>query len=371
MTQTNDQAPQSYDSLAGELRREELGRCLSGEDAAKREAFEEAQARFDRKGDMGQELLSPECGRRYALLKLLVQENGGLRWQALKEWSLKERTEKARDRKEPSLWDADAQVLKLWQELEGDFVREGSAEISELARHRWSVVYHRHWLFDWFLSRYDIRRARQVLGGGAWSRNAHALLAAAILVVLFFHLAGRLEPLPALSSVSLSLLIYSLVVAALGAGFRARVSDWPEAIALALHSLIPRLAGAGAVGLVILASSQELLRAVVETGWWWLVGLLLAGYGYLLLEMARRVYPSPPLPRLLCHGADIAATALAHSMTLALLAEGGLRRVLKNEPGEIADPFSCWELFSVVVFVFTIGLVVNLIWAEQPVTEPL
>ncbi len=136
---------------------------------------------------------------------------------------------------------------------------------------------------------------------------------------------------------------------------------------IATHSLIPRLAGAGAVGLVILASSQDLLNVVVTTQPWWLIGLLLTGYSYLLLEMARRVHPLPLLRRLALHALDIAATALSHSMALALLAEGALRRVLDGTGGSYG-----WSAAaSVVVFVFSIGLVVNLIWAEQPVTEPL
>jgi hypothetical protein len=157
-----------------------------------------------------------------------------------------------------------------------------------------------------------------------------------------------------------------VVLGGLARSFRGKLSDRLEALATAVHSLIPRLAGAGAVGLVILASSQELLSAVLLTQPWWLIGLLLAGYGYLLLEMARRVHPLPRLRRLALHAFDISTTALAHSLTLVLLAEGVLRKALGGRA-----VFGWSEAASAVVFVFSIGLVVNLIWAEQPVTEPL
>lgn len=288
--------------------------------------------------------------RLYERFKFLVHDKKGRsKWQAL--------------RAEDHALDRDDLVVRVWKELE-------TAHQQAIVDEYHSLEYHRHWLFEWLLGRYDIRRSRRVVGGGAWDQNAHFLLLAAILGAFSLRRFEGLDPHQTLFALLLCGVAYLLTLTWLTRTFHPQLSDRLEALTLATHSLVPRLAGASAVGLVILASSQELLNVVVSTNWWWLPCLFLAGYGYLLLEMARRVHPLPRLRRLALHGADIAATALAHSMTLTLLAEGALRKVL-DDTGGSHGPLSWSQSLSVVVFVFTIGLVVNLIWTEQPVTEPL
>lgn len=288
--------------------------------------------------------------RLYSRFKFLVHDKKGRAlWQALHADA-------------PGL-DRNDLVLRVWNEL-------ATTHPEAITEQYHSLAYHRHWLFEWLLRRYDVRRSREVVAGGSWQHNAHLLLLAAVAGAFALR---RLEGLGSQQTLGALLLCgaaYVVVLAWLTHTFHPRLSDRLEALTLATHSLVPRLAGASAVGLVILTSSQELLKVVVATNWWWLPCLLLAGYGYLLLEMARRVHPLPRLRRLALHGFDVAATALAHSMTLTLLAEGALRKVLLNDGGSYG-PLTWCQSLSVVVFVFTIGLVVNLIWTEQPVTEPL
>ncbi len=285
--------------------------------------------------------------RLYAIFSFLLDDDN---WLALK------KSQKKLDRH--------ALATRLWQHLESGDHR---ALIEQTYQ---SLEYHRRLLFDWLLGRYDLRRARRAVGKAGWAPSAHLFLCTAMLAAFALHHANALSRHPTLWAVVLCVAVYGFVTAALTADFRAKLGSVPEALAVALHSLVPRLAGAGAVGLVILASSEELLRVVVGTRPSWLLGLLLAGYAYLLLEMARRIHPFPPPRRLLLLGLDVAATALAHALALALLAEGSLRKVLAGGEGS-HGPFTCWQSAAVAVFIFTIGLVVNLIWAEKPVTEPL
>lgn len=293
------------------------------------------------------------AARAYSLFKHLAHRGNDALWQALKE-------------KLPQL-DRDEVVLRLWTHLERN--HRQTVELEAV-----SLPYHRLWLFTWFLGRYDLRRARRAAGGGAgggaWAANLHLLLLVAVAGLFAVRQLGCLTGVPTRLSAAILAALYGLAVLALAARFRGKLAGGlPEALALALNSLVPRLAAAGVVGAVILASSQELLVLIAyRVPWGWLAAVLAAAYGYILLEMARRIHPLPGCGRLLLHGLDLWATALAHSLALALVAEVPLARVL--DPGGTAG-FGLAGSASVAVFIFVIGLVVNLIWAEQPVTEPL
>lgn len=204
----------------------------------------------------------------------------------------------------------------------------------------------------------------------ATAANAGLVLAAGILAVFGLYHSGSFGGHSTAASVGLCVLVYGGVAVWLGVCFRAEVGGFPEALTLGLQSLAPRLGGTGAVSLVILASSRELLEVVVRTRLRWAALLLLAACGYLLLELARRMRPLPPARRLALQWLDIASTALAHSTALALLAEGSLRKVL-DSGGLDWTGFHWTQSAKIVAFVLSLGLVLHLLWPERSVTEPL
>lgn len=291
----------------------------------------------------------------YGLFKLLSDAKGvQARWETLRE--------NTRD------LDRDEIVLRLWQILD----QHHGAEVENRVGSR---AHLRMWLFEWFSSRrYDLRRARRALGAGASLCWTHVFLALCVFGVLTLRREGYLSAgVSQLSTLGVGI-AYAVAIVAQAACFRTGLTRGADAVIAAVQSLVPRLAGASAVGLVVLASSEELLNFVAGIGkrpFWplWLAGLLLGGYGYLLLEMGRRVQPLPRLRRLAFHGFDIMITALIHSVALALVAEGSLVRILHAPNG--GPPFTWSQSLSVVVFIVTIGLIINLIWAEKPMTEPL
>jgi hypothetical protein len=163
--------------------------------------------------------------------------------------------------------------------------------------------------------------------------------------------------------------IYLTILLAQVTSFRPDAMRAAERWVLAGQSLVPRLAAASVVGLVILASSEELLGFVVGGASMWRAALLLtASLGYLLLEMARRIHPLPRARRLLRLGFDVSSTALAHAVAIAVCAERALRSILDPQRVEV---LSAWQLLNVAAFLLAIGLIVDLIWAEEPVTQPL
>lgn len=304
--------------------------------------------------------------RLYGLFKFLSDDTRGRpTWERLR-------------REIPGL-DRDRVVLHLWTLLEDrypDQVRSVGA----------SLPYHRVWLADRFLERYDVRRSRRALGSGGLAGWAHVALLAVLAGLFWARRQAAPDALPWLAvawpvaaAVGLAFLVVAGGLAwsfreALDAPGLSKLDRCLEPVLHAFQSLLPRLAAAGLVGLVILASSQELLELltckladsglVVQV---LVVVLPLAGgYLYLLLEMTRRVQPLPALRHLLGRAFDVWATALAHALAITLVAERGLGKIL-----DLAGPFPGWAAFRVAVFVFIIGLVVNLVWAETPVTQPL
>lgn len=288
------------------------------------------------------------ANRLYGLFKLLSNdEKGRAAWHRLA-------TE------DPRL-DRDQVVLDLWNVLE-------TYDPQHAQRIGSSAAYHRAWLFDLFLGHYDLRRSSRTAGAGGWLVNFPVGLLVTVGALFILRRMPQTVTIPAWAWVLAVAAVYAAIVVPLAIQFRRRLSSGAEATILALQSLVPRLAGAAAVGLVILASSEELLELVIEVRWPWLLLPLLGGFLYLVIEMARRVHPLPPLRRLALHGLDVWLIGLCHALALTLVAERGLRKIL--DAGGVG-PFAWQAALSVTVFLFAIGLIVNLIWAEQPITEPL
>jgi hypothetical protein len=367
-------APPGADELAGRIS-PETHRCLLA--AVRKVALKEEGARealaaavhesFDRAlggadepggGAAGEGGHTPRdlARRLYGLLKFHSDDTKCWRhWQALAESA-----DPRRDR--------DAAVLSLWRLLEGD--PQGQAYVRGTFQ---SLTYHRHRLFDWFLGRYDLRRGRAVWKEGIAVSNAHLLLLvsvgaiAALRLWLWTSSGVAREPILRRPQVVLTAVAYALVAGLLGKSLRCSTAGVSEAVAVAVQSLVPRLAGAAAVGVLLLASSRDLLQFVVSGASAARVALLVgASYVYLLLEMSRRIHPLPGLWRLLLLGLDVSATAFAHGLALTLVAEPGLQSILGDQ-----GAWGPWRMLNVTAFLSTIGLVVNLIWAEQPVTQPL
>jgi hypothetical protein len=259
-------------------------------------------------------------------------------------------------------------VLQLWRLFETE---EGRAY---LRRHQRSVAYHRRRFFEWFLGGYDLRHARGILLARDRTaiRTIHFLLLAGMLAVAALHLGvpaaaagGRRQAW----TLALVPAVYLAVVLVQVMSFRSDGLTAAERWILAGQSLVPRLAAASVVGLVLLASSEELLAFVVRGASPWRAAVLLAAsFVYLLLEMARRIHPLPRPRRLLRLGSDVAATAFAHGLAIAVCAERPLRSILDPPRMQVLSP---WQLLNVAAFLLAIGLIVNLIWAEEPVTQPL
>lgn len=280
-----------------------------------------------------------------------------------------------RDRKGSPGKSRDAHMLELWRKLRelSPNPKNNRAEVvpgsNFLDEEKHSRRYHEDLMFGWFLARYDIYRALQCFRAElSWLRRLivgwmGAFIFAAVLVGLVFWLfaqlpAGATWPWRLASVVAM----YGIYVGALMWGGSLR---WAPAV----QALIPRLMGTAAVGFLFLLNTEAPFREwlVPESGKWYGPALLfVAAWLYLVLEIVRRVDPDPTLWERASRSSRVLLMGAAHSSALFVVL--GPELPLRNAA---AQRLGAFEVAGLVLFVLAVGLVLNVIWAEEPVTEPL
>ena len=286
---------------------------------------------------------------RYELLRFLASNDSGLKWQAVI----------AMDRE----IDRDACIQTLWELVRND---------PRLEAQRHSAEYHRWYFFRWFLERYDLARARTVwtkesLGRGLAGSIRYCQY---ILLLAVVGLAALLTPAAfgwfVVGSMVASLIVCGVVLQWLG--FRQAGSRMAPFIAA--YSLIPRLAGTVLVGFLFLLSNQQLSRFVLGRRSYWKLVLTVVALStlYVVLEMSRRVHPVPKLPTLFGRAVAVVSTGAAYALALALTGMPAIRFVAAEASPKL---FTFGQTCAVAAIILTIGLVLNVIWSEDPVTKPL
>lgn len=283
---------------------------------------------------------------RYQLLRFLIDDDRNrLKLQALDDlW--------------PEL-DRGGAVLRLWQFLVDH-------DLDYLKGVRQSSVYHQRRLFEWFVDQYDLVRARQVYTrrGVLYSGLQHVPLLG---VGLAFLMADNpmLAMLTVVAGYVLPAGIWSIVR---GGGKDTEAAGGRRLAALDFfQSLVPRLAGTAAAGTALMLSSEKLmgfLRTDEKARALPLL-LLIPALLYLVLEIQQRVRPRLRWRELTRRVANIVFLALPHAAGIIFF----VLPVIRHSLG-IAG-LSPEEIFRFTMAVFTAGLVLNVIWAEEPVTRPL
>lgn len=256
--------------------------------------------------------------------------------------------------------DRDARVLAVWKKVAND-------DWHELGSETWPLRYYEDKLYDWFLSRFDPGKAREVVRSGLWPRQAHGVLLALVLGLLvlahFYASSARWLWLSVPAA-------YVAILLCLGWTF-ARPSQGPKAdrtfvegFLLAANSLAPRLGAAVLVGLVGVGSFSSVPRwGSAGPGLAASVAVLVAGGLYLAVQMARKVQPRGR--GLLRRWWAVGACGLSHSLALTAVGLTALRQIAHQTDAATAEIFS-WAVWSLAM-----GLVLNVIWDETPVTQAL
>ncbi len=249
-------------------------------------------------------------------------------------------------------------VLKLWRKL-------ADSDRAYIQNKHHSVVYHERRLFEWFVDQYDLIRARRVYTAKLW-------------------LAAGLQFLPGLAVVAAFLLAHAPVLAlgVIAVGYLLPILVWfawtyfagrgdngsgPSTLDF-IQSLVPRLAGTAAAGAALMVSSDELI-SFFRNGmdFWRSLLLLVPAIFYLGLEVQQRARPRLTVFELAKRVGNVVFLALPHAAAIVFLILPAIRRSLKVTGGQL----SAETIFVFTTAVFTSGLVLNAIWAQEPITKPL
>lgn len=238
-----------------------------------------------------------------------------------------------------------------------------------------SIGYFRSYFFYWFLRRYELGRARAVLfrssteAGWLQAMLSYAARFSGVLLLAFAVAVHLMRPPLEPDAGFLTSTWYLLPYFGLLVLFGPWLVFWSErpwnAFLLFLQSLIPRLGGMAVATLLFLLSQRDVIQLLSDSGNWGLTLLgFLAANLYLAFEAAKRVAPLPGLSRLLRSVTSITSLGLCHAMTICAVGMA----LLPATFGIPTDPlgFSC-----LAVNLFSLGLVLHIIWAEEPVTMPL
>jgi hypothetical protein len=138
----------------------------------------------------------------------------------------------------------------------------------------------------------------------------------------------------------------------------------------AIHSLIPRLAATSVVGYLFLVSANSMVEYIVtkvdnRSGWIAVLVLLLGSGIYFGIEMAHRIRPLPSFRDCLLRMSNVIATGFMHACFIFSLGYPILKFY-----GQV--PVLCYQQkILLIMIILSIGIVLNIVWEENPVTEPL
>jgi len=265
---------------------------------------------------------------------------------------------------DPDIPSRDEYVSKLWQTM-NDSNHPNHRAKTQVSDELTSWSYYERHFFNWFLSRYNVVDARRVFNQSWISRYVHLpvsllTLGAAIGFFGFGCQSGCEWMVAALAS---------MLVFVLG-----NLAAWIEP-SYYLQSLMPRMAVTTGLGYLFLFSGSGLVAAIYKNSLPWqgqmaiTIGLVLVVSIYMVQVIQRRVVPrlnfwhaGGRALHLLCLG--IAYSAIGLLVSAPILFSPLFDETFTNAP--------TWgALVITAAIALAIGVALQLVWDDKPVTEPL
>lgn len=265
------------------------------------------------------------------------------------------------------LRDRDGYTIRLWHSMNDDGAANQLAkEQVKQKRTTWSY-YERHF-FNWFLERFNVVDARQVFNKGWFNRYVHLPLSlvATVLVLWYF---GFSSQSPCEWLLAMSGIIFAFILG--------NVLAWIKP-AYYLQSLIPRLAVTTGIGYLFLFSASG-LTTVIYSNKIPLEGqraisltLIIVVLIYMMQVIQRAVQPRLKFWPAFVRSLHLIVMAIAYSAVGLLICAPVLYNSLflgsetYNNPGHPAG-----YLLITAAIALAIGVALQLVWEDKPVTEPL
>ena len=281
--------------------------------------------------------------------------------------SLSERGKHKNKPETVNLCDRDDYTIRLWHSMNDD---DGANQLAKKQVHQeittWSY-YERHF-FNWFLGRFNVVDARQVFNKHWISRYIHLPLSlvTTALVIWYFSLSCK-------SSCDWLLALLSIVlVFTLG-----NVCAWIKP-AYYLQSLMPRLAVTTAIGYLFLFSANGVVTWIYKNqlDLKQQVGiamtLVILVLFYMVQIIQRQVQPRLKVWPSFTRSLHLMLMAIAYSAVGLLISAPILFDPLFISPADrSASAPPAGYLLITAAIALTIGVTIQLVWEDKPMTEPL
>ena len=265
---------------------------------------------------------------------------------------------------DPDIPSRDEYVSKLWQTMNDSNHpnHRAKAQVSDELT-PWSY-YERHF-FNWFLGRYNLVDARRVFKQNRISRYVHlpvSLLTLGAVIGFFgFGCQSGCEWMVAALGI--------MLVFALG-----NLAAWIEP-AYYLQSLMPRMAVTTGLGYLFLFSASGLVAAIYHNPLslvWQIiisVALVLFVFSYMMQVIQRCVVPRLHFRRAGARALHLLCLGIAYSAIGLLISAPVLFSPLFDQNFVTAPPPGA--LLITAAIALALGVALQLVWDDKPVTEPL
>jgi hypothetical protein len=265
----------------------------------------------------------------------------------------------------------DAFVLEIWQNLNDPQKPHGAAKAQvEAMRTDWS--YYQNYFFNWFMQRYNIPAAFEVFGVRAMPGHLYpggysaAIVAAVLFCWICFDVFGF-----GMCGWSCTLFIVIVIVGIL---FLESKIDKNIPYAYLIQVLTPRLGVMTGIGYLFLLSAKDLVQYIIKTDfqWWGQIiissALILSVWVYLTQAIQRQVKPRISFRNAWKRSTNLMAAAVAYS-AIGL----HLSAPILTSPKLLAEKicYNTLDLLMMASLALAIGVVLQLVWEDKPVTEPL
>ncbi len=268
--------------------------------------------------------------------------------------------------------DKDDYILELWNSVDSEngknkFVRE------YLLTREFPWSYYKRHFFNWFLERFHVVNARKIFTNSKFVPYLHiplSVLSIFLTVIFFIIEKGNINVCHWLVFCLIFILLF------LTSGMLSGISPY-----YFFQSLIPRIGITTGVGYLYLFSAAGLVRPIYSSKFnnieYTILGLviIIAIMLYIIGLMCRRVHPNMKFVTALERSIHLITSALMFSaiglfLCAPIFFSSSFLSTLNMTKSDCI-PLRFGQLFILSTIALAIGVILQLVWEDKPVTEPL